>query len=102
MTVVHILLSSDAELQAKLRRKLAEYGTRLAGKTPDADPDTTYKFRVLRELLEKGSVDVLALAVTLSEELGWHNRWLFNNAAKVVAAYNADDTSLLVGSSGLR
>ena len=100
--IVHIALTKDADQQGNLRRKLAEYEGRLSGKEPQVDPDATYKFRILRELLDKGSIDVAAFAVTISEELGWHDRRLFNNAAAVIAAYNDNALDSLHRSSGLK
>ena len=100
--IVHIVLTKDPVQQDKLRRKLAEYEGRLSGKEPQVDPDATYKFRILRELLEKGSIDVAAFAVTISEEFGWHHRSVFNNAAAVIAAYNENALDSLLRSSGLK
>jgi len=95
-----ISLTDDTEQQAKLRRKLAEYNSRLQFQAPEVDAHATYKQRVLAELLEQGSVDVCDLR---SREQGnsWFHEGSFDDAVKIIAAYNANDLRKVRGGSGL-
>lgn len=100
MDIDRIQLSTDADQQAKLRRKLDEYKARIAAKAPQIDADSACKAFVLTELLEKGSIDPQAIFEKMTKEAPYRSHVILN-AIQVVAAYNANDTSILYKSTGL-
>jgi len=96
-----IVLTADAVLVAKLRRKLAEYDRRLAFKAPEIDPHATYKRWALKQLLERGCLHVDAMCA-YCVSLGWFDTSAFEDAVRIIDAYNADDLSSVRGGTGLR
>jgi len=96
-----ITLTADADLAAKLRRKLEEYERRLAFQAPEVDPHATYKYRALDKLLRHGSLDVAELRADC-ETLSWFSRAAFEDAIRVIDAYSANDLTSVSGGTGLR
>ncbi len=96
-----ITLAADPDLRAKLARKLAEYKTRMQYRAPETDPHQTYKLRVLRCLLEQGSVNVAEIQAEL-QRFGWYDEYAFRDAVSIIDAYNSNDTSRLRGGTGLK
>lgn len=96
-----IVLTSDPEQKARLQRKLKEYDGRLEFQAPEVDLHATYKQRILKELLEKGSVDAAVVAARLESEIGVSDGRAFSEALHIIAGYNANDLSKIRGGTGL-
>jgi len=103
MNVIERLeLTTDTDQQDKLRRKLEEYAARLTlHHAPRVDLGTFYKHLLLKELLEKGVVDVFAIR-SVEENEGMFHAHSFDQAVQIIWAYNSNDTALLRGGTGLR
>ncbi len=101
LTPDRIVLTADADQKAKLQRKLAEYETRVAFTPPEADPHSHYKLCVLKELLEKGFVNVGEFRNLLAEQFGWSFERSYYDAVSIIAGYNANDLSHISGGTGL-
>lgn len=98
--ITTLTLTNDPLVRERLRAKLAQYEQRLAGLTPDKDPDSAYKLHLLKELLEKGTVDVLRFLPELQKRFGWHIERYFTNAVFVISGYNGNDVTGLTGGRG--
>lgn len=85
-------LNSDRAVQAGLWQKLQEYHQRLSTTSPHVEPDPTYKWYVLNELLTKGCIDVLAIESAFARHCEWHRSATFWNAVAVITAYNTGQT----------
>jgi hypothetical protein len=95
-----LVLTSDSEQQAKLRRKLEEYAGRYRFTSPEVDPGGTYRHRLLDELLEKQVVDLDAFEKECAEKFGWHFEQDFQEAVAIITAYNSGDLQGIRPGSG--
>jgi len=98
---MQIELTADADLAARLRRKLEEYNRRLAFQAPEVDPHATYKRWALQKLLKNGSLNVTEMRAAC-ETLSWYSSSAFEDAIRVIDAYNANDLVSVHGGTGLR
>ena len=94
-----IVLTDDAERQGKLRRKLAEYEARCAGMPLGTHAHSTFKFLLLKALLEEGVIDVNEFAGRYVHE-PWYHLEKYLDAMHVIRAYNAGDLEKLQGGTG--
>ena len=80
----------DTALVARLKAKAEEYKERLAANpysAPEQMAGTTYRLRLLEELLEHGTIDTWDLSRTINSEMGWIRSDRFDNACGVVTDY---------------
>jgi hypothetical protein len=101
MNIERIELTSDVEVLEKLRRKQAEYKERYFFQAPEVYPLSTYKMTLLNELLEHGMIDVNERRERASKD-DYYHAGSFDTAAKIIAAYNANELTMLRGGTGLR
>lgn len=84
-----ISLNSETAVQTVLRAKLEEYRQRLNLTTSEIDPDPTYKWYLLNELLTKGSIDILTIEQMFALHYrAWHKVDAYWNAVAVIAGHN--------------
>ena len=95
-----ISLTDDADQVTRLRRKHAEYAKRVDDAGPNPSAGDLYKEMILRKLLDEGGVHVEDLWSELAEGPHFDARQ-FSNAVQVIAAYNANNTAVLMGGTGL-
>lgn len=98
---MQISLTDSVDVQAKLKRKLAEYQQRLAFQAPEVDPQETYKLRILQALLDDGIIDLEVMMITASK-VSWFDQTAFMNAAQIVEIYNTGRTDRLMHGTGLQ
>ncbi len=102
LTVLAVItLTADADLLAKLQRKLLEYNARMAFRAPETDPHAWYKIQILSRLLKKGEVKVAELRADL-ERLSFFHEGSFLDALGVINAYNSNELAKVSGGTGLK
>jgi hypothetical protein len=101
IALICIVLTTDPDLKAKLKRKLAEYKTRMQYRAPETDPHGWYKLNVLARLLTEGMVNVPALQAEFRHH-SWYDEYAFADAVSVINAYNSGNNSAVYGGTGLK
>lgn len=86
-----VSLSTDEAVRAFLQAKLEDYHQRKAARKPEVDPDPTYKWDLLNELLTKGSINIVSFERRYAS-CRWHNPHAYWNAVAVITAYNTGQT----------
>ena len=87
-----LVLTRDPEQLAKLQRKLKDYEARYGYIAPEVDPAGTYRYRLLKELLEKKLVDPAEFEEHYLT-LDWHDQSAFTEAVAIIKSYNSGDLS---------
>lgn len=99
-----IKLNPDPEIQQKLKSKLADYEARLDARIAEGkynDMDTAFKAILLKELLEKGLLDVDSIHEKyFSIPRPESHKDDFWNALNVIEQYNKGTTEQLQGGTG--
>lgn len=95
-----IVLTTDPDHLAKLRRKHEEYVERYTFRAPEVHPLSTYKLRLLGELLENGVIDVADRKALASKD-AFYREASFDTAVVIIASYNANDLSRISGGTGI-
>jgi hypothetical protein len=72
--------------------KLNDYQKRMSRTSPQIEPDPSYKWYVLNELLTKGSIDTMATEQAFAQYHDWHQPNSYWNAVAVITAYNTGET----------
>ena len=97
-----IVLTTDAELLEKLKRKSAEYWERTVYQAPEVDWHATYKAEILKELLGKGTVNVQEMMQKLKKRFSDFDIPAFNDAYTLISKYNSNDLEKVRGGTGLK